>query len=68
MSGPSFHDVTNIEITEPTYANGHSWSTIIISHRVSGRDESGEYAEVETKTQIACHHKDLVVATVKVGS
>ncbi len=54
----NFHDVTNIEIGEPTSSNGHSWTTMVITHRVHGRDEHGEFAEVTMTTTIALHHED----------
>jgi hypothetical protein len=66
MAGPSFHDVTNIEISEPSYGEGHSWSTIKITHRMSGYDADDNYTDVICVTEIACHHKGSVKADVKV--
>ncbi len=57
MSSMSFHGVTQIEVKEPKFSNGHSWTTLVITHRSTGNNEEGEYAEVIGKTEIALHHK-----------
>lgn len=55
MSSQSFHDVQ--QIVPPKFSNGHSWTTLIITHASRGRDADGEYAEITSKTEIALHHK-----------
>jgi len=57
MSSHSFHDVQQIEVEAPKFANGHSWTVMTITHRESGHNEDGEYAEIVTKTTFALHHK-----------
>ncbi len=52
----SYHDVAQIEVKAPKFSNGHSWTSIVITHRASGQID-GEYAEVVTKHEIALHHK-----------
>lgn len=54
----SFHDVQQVEVTGPTFKNGHSWTKIIITHRAGGRDENDEYVEITVKTEIALHHTE----------